>query len=78
MILEYNTFEFNNKIYKQNFWIAMGTRSAPNIANMDMGLREEFILNHKNKHVDRIYMKKWTRFIDDIFFSKVLRNNLIT
>ena len=67
MVLSMNTFEFNDKIYKQLFGISMGTRSAPSIANLDFGDREKHILSHDNQHIKRIYKKKWVRYIDDIF-----------
>ena len=82
MILKFNTFEFNGDIYQQEFGISMGTISAPSIANLDMGRREVFILDHDNEHIKRIYKRKWSRFIDDIFIffqgNKEQLNDMMT
>ena len=59
--------EFDGKFYRQLFGLAMGTRSAPKIADIDMGRREVEILNHSNLHTEKIYRKSSKRYIDDIF-----------
>lgn len=67
MFFAMNTFEFDDKIYKQLFGISMGTRSTPSIANLDFGEGEKHILSQDNQHIKKIYNKKWARFIDDTF-----------
>ena len=64
-ILTLNNFEFDEKFFTLIKGIAMGTRAAPNYANVYMG-------NFKNKYIYQnpamaniIFYK---RFIDDIFF----------
>ena len=55
-----NYFIFNNQIYKQNTGIAMGTISAPNIANIYVYTLEK---NFLHIHKPLLYY----RYIDDIF-----------
>ena len=63
LILRYNIFRFANGFFLQKVGTAMGTRMAPNYANLFMGDLEEEIL-------DSYPLKPlvWYRYIDDIFF----------
>ena len=63
LILHCNIFRFANGFFLQKFGTAMGTRMAPNYANLFMGDLEQELLH--------TYPKKplvWYRYIDDIFF----------
>ena len=61
-ILTLNFFEFNGNIYHQVSGTAMGTKMAPNYANIFMGSLEQKLLNAwPTKPV------LWLRYIDDIF-----------
>ena len=61
-ILTLNYFEFNGRVYHQVSGTAMGTKMAPNYANLFMGDLEE-------KLISRYPVKPllWLRYIDDIF-----------
>ena len=65
LILTLNNFEFDDKFFTQIKGTAMGTRAAPNYANVYMG-------NFENKYIyESPAMKSialYKRFIDDIFF----------
>ena len=61
-ILTLNYFEFNGRIYHQVSGTAMGTKMAPNYANLFMGALESKLLS--------LYPVKpliWLRYIDHIF-----------
>ena len=63
LILHCNIFRFANGFFLQKSGTAMGTRMAPNYANLFMGELEQELLD--------TYPKKplvWYRYIDDIFF----------
>ena len=63
LILHNNIFRFANGFFLQKIGTAMGTRMAPNYANLFMGdLEEEIIQNYPLKPL------VWFRYIDDIFF----------
>ena len=61
-ILNLNYFEFNGVIFHQVSGTAMGTKMAPNYANIFMGQLEK-------KLIDRYPTKPtlWLRYIDDVF-----------
>ena len=65
LILTLNNFEFDDKFPTQIKGTAMGTRAAPNYANVYMG-------NFENKYIYQSPAMKsiafFKRFIDDIFF----------
>jgi len=61
VVLKNNTFEFNDKQYKQLYGTAMGTRTAPSYANTFMGALEKAILDSSP-----LKPKYYRRFIDDI------------
>ena len=46
IVLKNNTFEFDNKFYKQLQGTAMGTKLAPAYVNIFMGKLEQTILSH--------------------------------
>ena len=62
-VLNKNFFEFNGKFYLQKMGTAMGTKMAPNYANLFMQSIEEKLLNSSH-----LKPKAWYRFIDDIWF----------
>lgn len=63
-VLDNNYFEFNERLYKQMFGTAMGTKMAPPYANLFLGhLENNFILNSNFKSNLQLYL----RFLDDIF-----------
>ena len=64
LVLKLNIFTFDGDLFRQLWGIAMGTRCAPTVANLFMGLLEAKILD--SPFVDKIYKKFWRRFIDDI------------
>lgn len=63
LVLKYNHFEFEDKHYLQISGTAMGTKMAPNYANIFMASLEIPFL--ANSAVKPIFYK---RFLDDIFF----------
>lgn len=60
--LTMNTFKFKNVHYHQIQGTAMGTKMAPNYANIFMGELEKKLLNSSE-----LQPFIWLRFIDDIF-----------
>ena len=64
-VLKLNNFAFDNHNFIQVKGTAMGTRAAPNFANVYMGRFEDtFVYRTEWYH----YIIDWVRFIDDIFF----------
>jgi len=63
LILTLNNFMFNGKNYHQVKGTAMGTRAAPNYANIFMGWFED---KHVYKSKWRKHIRFYGRFIDDI------------
>ena len=61
-ILTLNYFEFNDTVYHQVSGTAMGTKMAPNYANIFMGHLEKQLLN-----LHPVKPTLWLRYIDDIF-----------
>lgn len=62
LVLKLNTFEFNNSYYLQTSGTAMGTKMAPNYANIFMSKIESDFLS--SCAIKPIFYK---RFLDDIF-----------
>ena len=60
-ILEDNIFKFNERISRQKFRTAMGTKMAPSFANIFMSDLENRFLQ-----TQRILPLIWRRYIDDI------------
>ncbi len=62
LVLTCNNFDFGNNHYLQKSGTAMGTRLAPNYANLFMAdFEESHVYNYKKPPL------WWKRFIDDIF-----------
>ncbi len=63
LVLEKNNFQFNGVNYLQKAGTAMGTRMAPQFANLYMAqFEEQYVYPYK------LYLDKyWFRFIDDVF-----------
>lgn len=79
-VLENNYFEFENKIYRQLFGTAMGTKMAPPYANIFLAdLEEKYIFQH-NSFIQNITI--YLRFLDDIFLiwhgDRQQLNNFVT
>lgn len=66
LVLTQNIFTFDGRLFQQLLGVAMGTRSAPSIANIFMANIEEKILMQA-PGVNLIFKKFWRRFIDDVF-----------
>jgi hypothetical protein len=62
-VLKMNAFDFNGKIYHQVQGTSMGTKCAPNYANLFMSQLETELLEQCHTPLPLI----WLRFIDDIF-----------
>ena len=67
LVLSNNFFLFEKDFYLQKCGTAMGSKMAPNYANLYVGLLEfDFILNpDSNPYLPHIQV--WKRYIDDIF-----------
>ena len=63
-VLSKNNFVFNGQNYIQVKGTAMGTRAAPNYANLFMGLFEE---RHIYKSIWKKHIRYFGRYIDDLF-----------
>ena len=64
LILNKNTFTFNNEHFLQIHGTAMGSPMAPTYANIFMAILERKLLNEAPQDLIPI---EWIRFIDDIF-----------
>ena len=65
LVLILNNFVFNGVNYLQKKGTAMGTRAAPNFANVLMGYFENRFV-YQSRWFKR-FIKSWWRYIDDIF-----------
>ena len=66
LVLKYNIFKFDGKLYQQQIGTAMGTRVAPTMANIFMASIDNLIQNtSRTENLNHIHFYK--RFIDDIF-----------
>ena len=65
LVLTLNIFTFDSQLFIQLWGVAMGTRSAPTIANIFMGAIEKKILNQSPLSL-HIFDQFWRRFIDDV------------
>ena len=63
-VLKFNNFEFRGLNYIQIKGTAMGTRAAPNFANVYMSRFEDQFVYQAHWYE---YILDWIRFIDDIF-----------
>ena len=67
LVLTKNFFLFENSYYLQKSGTAMGSKMAPNYANLYVGLLEEkSILNPEYNHFLE-HIQLWKRYIDDVF-----------
>ncbi|XP_029636544.1 uncharacterized protein LOC115211902 [Octopus sinensis] len=70
-ILRNNHFMFDKKFYREKSGIAMGTRTAPVIANLTMGYLEIIIyqepLSSFENPLSSYIKENWKRFLDDCF-----------
>ena len=74
-VLKLNNFTFNDENFIQVKGTAMGTRPAPNFANIYMGrLEDKFV--YRTDWFN--YIIDWVRFIDDIFLIWKGNNNSLT
>ncbi len=64
LILNQNSFAFNNEHFLQIHGTAMGSPMAPTYANIFMAMLERKLLQ---KAPDNLISIEWIRFIDDIF-----------
>lgn len=60
---EQNYYRFNNKFYKQNKGLPMGSPLSPILAEIYMN---EFENNYLNSSKYKNYIKHWVRYVDDI------------
>ena len=69
MVLKWNIFDFDSQLYKQLIGFAMGTKCAPNVADLFMADIDEKIkalaVSLSPNHISPIEFYK--RFLDDIF-----------
>lgn len=71
LILENNSFEFNGSNYLQISGTAMGTKFAPNYANLVLGYLENIlyhkILNSFGESIANKIKNNYMRYLDDVF-----------
>ena len=67
LVLKWNIFEFNGELYQQMGGTAMGTRCAPNYADIFMAVIDISIKRLAAKYGDGVYpLFLYKRFLDDI------------
>ena len=73
IVLEFNTFTYNGRLYLQICGISMGTKSAPTIATLVMAYLEiklyQVIETKYGRLVQEEFVRKWRRFLDDCFIN---------
>ena len=78
IILENNTFYFDQKYYVQMKGTAMGTKMAPTYATLVLGYLEHILYNKVGEKLGdeaKTYLKEhWKRFLDDCF---IINNDLL-
>ena len=62
-VLKYNIFEFADELYIQRIGTAMGTRAAPNVADIFMSFIDEEIIRRSKQFGDLLFFR---RYLDDI------------
>ena len=71
LILENNTFSFNDKYYKQVKGTAMGTKFAPVYATLTVGYLEQKLYTEIettfSSEIGTYFIQIWKRFLDDCF-----------
>ena len=68
LVLKWNLFEFDRKMFIQVIGFAMGTRCAPNVADLVMAVLDEQILECAKLPDGSSMIKLLRRFLDDLFF----------
>jgi len=69
LVLKWNLFEFDEKIFRQLIGTAIGTKLAPNYADIVMAVIDELILKAAAKHGDGTFPISFYKcFLDNIFF----------
>ena len=63
LVLKYNIFEFSDKLYIQRIGTAMGTRCAPNVADIFMSFIDTEIIRRSEKFGELLFYR---RYLDDI------------
>ena len=71
LILENNTFSFNDRFYKQTKGTAMGTKFAPVYATLTVGYLEQKLYTEIEtafgSEFGTYFIQNWKRFLDDCF-----------
>jgi hypothetical protein len=70
IILEYSVFEFDEKLYQQQFGTSMGSKPAPSYANSFMARKIDLNITRiaqKYQENSVLSMTSMKRFLDDIF-----------
>ena len=67
LILKHNIFEFDEKLYRQDIGTAMGSKPAPDYANIFMATIDDKIAQIAENHFEVNPIKFFKRFLDDIF-----------
>ncbi|XP_061190029.1 uncharacterized protein LOC133197859 [Saccostrea echinata] len=71
IVLENNTFSFNDKHYAQKKGTAMGTKMAPTYATLTLGYLEERMYEKTTQYFDQQTSENiknnWKRYLDDCF-----------
>jgi len=71
LILNNNSFQFNNKNYIQTLGTAMGTKMAPTYATLTLAYLEEHLYDkieqEYGNNIKMNFIKSWKRYLDDCF-----------
>ena len=67
MVLKWNIFTFDSQLYQQLIGFAMGTKCAPNVADLFMAEIDEKILDLAAQTDGDSPISFYRRFLDDIF-----------
>ena len=71
LILENNTFQFNDKDYLQILGTAMGAKMAPTYATLTLAYLEEKLYEEigtkYGDHIKAEFIESWKRYLDDCF-----------
>ena len=71
LILNNNTFQFDNQHYIQTLGTAMGTKMAPNYATLTLGYLEISLYEKVGyifgSHFEELLQQSWKRYLDDCF-----------
>ena len=68
LVLKWNLFEFDKKMFLQIIGFAMGTRCAPNVADLVMAVLDKQVLECAKLPAGSSMIKILKRFLDDLFF----------